>query len=275
MKRVALYSQSAPAAAPPPRLADRPAEAAQAAPAATAPAAAWLRLAARYDRPLLLLAGALLMGLAVLALQRSGPASRVLKQADIDKAVLHTLGSKVLPSPAAKAAQAVAPAVVPAVAPVPVLVDAAQTAGGLDIDFRALGAAALACSGHKGLLGPPGIGLLLLAPGFEIEPLLRGGTGSRSESEEMPEQLPDRLEAGTPNGVGAAGLGAACRWLLAQGVGALRERQQRLARRLADALRELPGAASGLTPERQRFADRARHDQLPRPVVRLAAPLHP
>jgi S1-C subfamily serine protease len=117
MKRVALYSQSAPAAAPPPRLADRPVEAAQAAPAATAPAAppraaAWRRLAARYDRPLLLLAGALLMGLAVLALQRSGPASRVLKQADIDKAVLHTLGSKVLPSPAAKAAQAVAPAVV-------------------------------------------------------------------------------------------------------------------------------------------------------------------
>jgi S1-C subfamily serine protease len=117
VKRVALYSQSAPAAAPPPRLADRPVEAAQAAPAATAPAAppraaAWRRLAARYDRPLLLLAGALLMGLAVLALQRSGPASRVLKQADIDKAVLHTLGSKVLPSPAAKAAQAVAPAVV-------------------------------------------------------------------------------------------------------------------------------------------------------------------
>lgn len=132
-------------------------------------------------------------------------------------------------------------AIAAAVAPVPVLVDAAQTAGGLEIDFRALGAAALACSGHKGLLGPPGIGLLLLAPGFEIEPLLRGGTGSRSESEEMPEQLPDRLEAGTPNGVGAAGLGAACRWLLAQGVGALRERQQRLARRLADALREVPG----------------------------------
>jgi len=114
MKRVALYSQSAPAAAPPPRLADRPAEAAPAAttPAAPPRAAAWRRLAARYDRPLLLLAGALLMGLAVLALQRSGPASRVLKQADIDKAVLHTLGSKVLPSPAAKAAQAVAPAVV-------------------------------------------------------------------------------------------------------------------------------------------------------------------
>lgn len=134
-------------------------------------------------------------------------------------------------------------AIVAAVAPVPVLVDAAQTAGGLDVDFSALGAAALACSGHKGLLGPPGIGLLLLAPGLEVEPLVRGGTGSRSESEDMPDYLPDRLEAGTPNGVGAAGLGAACRWLRGQDLGALRERQQRLARRLAAALRELRGVA--------------------------------
>jgi cysteine desulfurase/selenocysteine lyase len=69
-----------------------------------------------------------------------------------------------------------------AVAPVPVLVDAAQTAGSRPIVFADLGAAALVCSGHKGLLGPPGIGALLLAPDFEIEPLLRGGTGSRSES---------------------------------------------------------------------------------------------
>ncbi|MCU0234632.1 MAG: aminotransferase class V-fold PLP-dependent enzyme [Thermoanaerobaculales bacterium] len=134
-----------------------------------------------------------------------------------------------------------AAAIAAAVAPVPVLVDAAQSAGALPIDFSTLGAAALACSGHKGLLGPPGIGLLLLARGFEVEPLLSGGTGSRSESEEMPEQLPDRLEAGTPNGVGAAGLGAACRWLSGHGVEAVRERQQRLVRRLADALREIPG----------------------------------
>jgi cysteine desulfurase family protein len=128
-----------------------------------------------------------------------------------------------------------------AVAPVPVLLDAAQTVGGLKVDFRALGVAALACSGHKGLLGPPGIGVLLLAPGFEVEPLVRGGTGSRSESEEMPEQLPDRLEAGTPNGVGAAGLGAACRWLSEHGVEEARERRQGLVRRLADGLRAISG----------------------------------
>ena len=125
-----------------------------------------------------------------------------------------------------------------AVAPVPVLVDAAQTAGTLRIDFAELGAAALVCSGHKGLLGPPGTGVLLVNQGFEIEPLVRGGTGSNSESELMPEQLPDRLEAGTPNGVGAAGLGAACAWLRRHSVQAVEEHDRRLLGRLAPGLAE-------------------------------------
>jgi len=129
-----------------------------------------------------------------------------------------------------------------AVAPVPVLVDAAQTAGTLPINFADLGTAALVCSGHKGLLGPPGIGVMLLAPGFEVEPLLRGGTGSRSESEEMPEFLPDRLEAGTVNGTGAAGLGAACAWLGESTIEAVAEHEQRLVRRLADGLSRVPDA---------------------------------
>lgn len=128
-----------------------------------------------------------------------------------------------------------------AVAPVPILVDAAQTAGSLPIDFEALGVAALACSGHKGLLGPPGIGMLLLAPWFEVEPLVRGGTGSRSESEEMPESLPDRFEAGTVNGAGAAGLGAACRWLRERSVEAVHEHQQKLVGRMADGLSDTAG----------------------------------
>ena len=123
-----------------------------------------------------------------------------------------------------------------AVAPIPVLVDAAQTAGSLPIDFEALGVAALACSGHKGLLGPPGIGMLLTAPWFEIEPLVHGGTGSRSESEEMPESLPDRFEAGTVNSAGAAGLGAACRWLREHSVEAVHDDQQRLVGRMAECL---------------------------------------
>ena len=125
-----------------------------------------------------------------------------------------------------------------AVAPVPVVVDAAQTAGSLRIDFSELGAAALVCSGHKGLLGPPGIGVLLLAPGFEVQPLLRGGTGSSSESEVMPEELPDRLEAGTPNGAGAAGLGAACVWLRRHSVQAVQDHARRLLGRLAPGLAE-------------------------------------
>jgi selenocysteine lyase/cysteine desulfurase len=128
-----------------------------------------------------------------------------------------------------------------AVAPVPVLVDGAQTAGSVPVDFSGLDAAAFVCSGHKGLLGPQGVGVLLLADGFDVEPLVRGGTGSRSESEEMPEQLPDRLEAGTPNGPGIVGLGAACRWLSAHGIDAASEHEARLVRRLADGLRAIDG----------------------------------
>jgi len=126
-----------------------------------------------------------------------------------------------------------------AVAPIPVVVDGAQSAGSIPVDAAALGAAAFVCSGHKGLLGPQGIGVLLLADGFEVEPVIRGGTGSRSESEEMPEHLPDRLEAGTPNGPGIAGLGAACRWLTERGVESIAAAEARLAQRLADGLRDI------------------------------------
>lgn len=128
--------------------------------------------------------------------------------------------------------------IITAVAPVPVVVDAAQTAGSLPIDFTTLGAAALVCSGHKGLLGPPGIGVLMLSPDFDVDPLVRGGTGSRSESEEMPEHLPDRLEAGTPNGVCAAGLGAACSWLRRHSVEAVEFHAQQFVGRLAPGLTE-------------------------------------
>lgn len=128
-----------------------------------------------------------------------------------------------------------------AVAPVPVVVDGAQTAGSIPINVSELGAAAFVCSGHKGLLGPQGVGVMVLADGFEVEPWMLGGTGSRSESEEMPEHLPDRLEAGTPNGPGIAGLGAACRWLAERGIDAVAEHERRLVHRLADDLREITG----------------------------------
>ena len=80
---------------------------------------------------------------------------------------------------------------------VPLLVDAAQTAGVLDVRLDALNADMVAMPGHKGLLGPQGIGLLALGPGMEPLPLIRGGTGSSSESLEQPDDLPDRYESGT------------------------------------------------------------------------------
>ena len=114
MRRRVLYSQSTavPADAPPP---DRPAPTAAAdAPVTTGgpSAGALRRLAARHERLLLVLGGALLMGAVMLVSQRTGPGVRPLTQADIDKAVLHTLHNKELPSPAAKAAEAIAPSVV-------------------------------------------------------------------------------------------------------------------------------------------------------------------
>lgn len=115
MKRVALYSRSRPAAAPaaPPAAERAPVEAPPQADAAAAPPRdGGRRLAARYERPLLLLAGALLAVLALFAMQRSGPPQRPLTQKDIDRAVLHTLNTKALPSPAARAAEKVGPAVV-------------------------------------------------------------------------------------------------------------------------------------------------------------------
>ncbi len=131
--------------------------------------------------------------------------------------------------------------IVRAVPGTPVIVDGAQTAGSIPVDFRQLGAAAYVCSGHKGLLGPAGVGLLMFAEGFQVEPLVRGGTGSRSQSEEMPRAFPDRLEAGTPNTAGIAGLGAAVRWLAQEGVETIHRRTTRLVERLAEGLSMLPG----------------------------------
>lgn len=124
------------------------------------------------------------------------------------------------------------------------LLDAAQTAGCVPLDMRSLGVDLLAFTGHKGLYGPPGTGGLILGHSFDtaaLEPLQRGGTGSRSESEEQPPDLPDRYESGTPNGVGIAGLGAGIRWVLSQGVDAIRAHERALTNLLLTGLSELPG----------------------------------
>ena len=120
---------------------------------------------------------------------------------------------------------------------VPFVIDAAQSAGVLPMDLRKLGAAYIAMPGHKGLLGPQGTGLLLCA---EVpEPLLQGGTGSDSKQRQMPDYLPDRLEAGTLNVPGIAGLEAGLSYLRRRGISNIFRREQEQAQRCAKALREM------------------------------------
>ena len=109
---------------------------------------------------------------------------------------------------------------------VPLIVDASQSAGILEVDIKKLGAAFTAMPGHKGLFGPQGTGLLLCAS--EARPLMEGGTGSDSESYHMPEYLPDRLEAGTQNVCGIAGLRAGMNFIKEQGIDAIAAREQEL-----------------------------------------------
>ncbi len=120
------------------------------------------------------------------------------------------------------------------------LVDAAQTLGAFPVDMAAMAIDGLAFPGHKGLLGPQGIGGLVVTDALaaELEPLLAGGTGSMSESLDMPPYLPDRFEAGTLNLPGVFGLGAALDYLTEQGA-ALRDREHRLAGHLWARLMEL------------------------------------
>ena len=126
------------------------------------------------------------------------------------------------------------------------LLDAAQTAGVLPIDVQAMGIDLLAFTGHKGLQGPPGTGGLVIGERVSIgqmEPLVRGGTGSRSEHEFQPEDVPDKFEGGTANGCGIAGLGAGVRWILSRGVNAIRSHEIELTRVLLEGLRAIPGIA--------------------------------
>lgn len=122
---------------------------------------------------------------------------------------------------------------------VPFVLDASQSAGMLPVDMKALGASFIAMPGHKGLYGPQGTGLLLC--GCEPEPLLRGGTGSQSILQEMPAELPDRLEAGTHNMPGIAGLLEGLRFVQRQGVDRIAAHENELGRYAARRLAELPG----------------------------------
>ena len=122
--------------------------------------------------------------------------------------------------------------------------DVAQTAGHIDIDFEKWGLSALIAPGHKGLLGPSGIGVMLLRDDFakELNPLIAGGTGSASDSEYLPDYLPDRFESGTPNLPGIYGLEASMRFLQQEGLEKLHTHEMALCKRFLDGVAQIPGA---------------------------------
>ena len=130
---------------------------------------------------------------------------------------------------------------------VPLVIDASQSAGVLDLDFTALNAAFAAMPGHKGLMGPQGTGVLLCKN--DAFPLLYGGSGSASLSQDMPEFLPDRLEAGTHNVCGIAGLLAGVQYIRSQTTDALCRRERELMDRFSRQLAEIPGLRMFLSPE--------------------------
>jgi selenocysteine lyase/cysteine desulfurase len=113
-----------------------------------------------------------------------------------------------------------------------VLFDVAQGAGHLPLRCGDDGADVVAFTGHKGMLGPQGIGGLWVREGVEVPPLLHGGTGGDSRRSEMPGEMPDRLEAGSVNAPGIAGLEAGIRFVLDRGVPALHEHETDLKERL-------------------------------------------
>lgn len=120
---------------------------------------------------------------------------------------------------------------------IPFVVDAAQSAGSLPVSLQGSGAAFIAMPGHKGLLGPMGTGILLC--GEKPNPLLTGGTGSESEIQTMPTELPERSEAGTVNVPGIAGLKAGMEMILGEGVRSIGRRESALAGEAARKLEQM------------------------------------
>ncbi len=135
---------------------------------------------------------------------------------------------------------------------VPLVIDASQSAGVLPIDCKTLGAAFVAMPGHKGLYGPQGTGLLLC--GGEALPLLQGGTGSESLRQEMPDFLPDRLEAGTHNVPGIAGLAAGIDFVRAQRTERILLHERQLLRRAGEGMSRIPRVSCYLARDENRQA---------------------
>ena len=125
---------------------------------------------------------------------------------------------------------------------VPFIIDASQSAGVLPLNLDRLEAAFIAMPGHKGLYGPQGTGVLLCGENVPVRTLLEGGTGSLSMQQEMPDFLPDRLEAGTHNMPGIAGLLAGVRFVKQRGMANILDHERHLTLLAAEGIRMLPGA---------------------------------
>ena len=119
--------------------------------------------------------------------------------------------------------------------------DTAQTAGARNVDMEELGIDVLCFTGHKGLLGPQGTGGMCIREGVEIRPLKVGGTGVQTYSRTQPSELPTRLESGTLNGHGIAGLSAAVDWINETGPDNIRAREAELTRRFRELVLGIPG----------------------------------
>ena len=122
-----------------------------------------------------------------------------------------------------------------------VIIDGAQTAGAIPIDLRKLDSDIFCFTGHKSLFGPQGTGGFVLKEGVLPSPLIRGGTGSRSEAEYQPQFLPDYYESGTPNTIGLAGLGAALKFINQTTIEEIHRREQELTKKLWHGLSGISG----------------------------------
>ncbi|QKG85812.1 aminotransferase class V-fold PLP-dependent enzyme [Kroppenstedtia pulmonis] len=121
------------------------------------------------------------------------------------------------------------------------MVDAAQTAGILDLNVQEMGIDILVAPGHKGLLGPQGTGFLYVHPDIPIQPVIQGGTGIRSESLEQDAERPYGFESGTLNTPGIAGLGAGIRFLNETGLEKIYSKEMALTKKIEEGLREIRG----------------------------------
>ncbi len=121
------------------------------------------------------------------------------------------------------------------------MVDSAQTAGVLDLNVEKQYIDILAFTGHKSLFGPQGTGGIYLRPDIQLRTLKEGGTGSLSESMEQPDHMPDRLESGTPNTPGIAGLLAGVEFIMETGIENIRQHEQLLTSQLLEGMQEITG----------------------------------